>query len=276
MKIAHLLMVAGVLCGSLIAHGAAYPVQGELQLGETWADGDRTNQVLPHSSAWFSSAASGTLTSTSANGGSMTQTTAASSVDITYFTKSVNAPVILEMGQTLRMTYKISYSGLLNPGAYTRLGLFDASAKTRATADATGTSSASLFGGISGYIVEYGGTAAGTTCNIRRREQGSSSTNLLTTTATAGNPYTNLSSLKTGNFTLSEVLASGTIYDCVFEVTRTSDTRIDIHASMSRPDGMGGQVVVYNFSSGNDNADRLYHQFDMAGFAVAEIGRAHV
>ena len=44
MKIAHLLIVAGVLCGSLIAHGAAYPVQGELQLGETWADGDRTNQ----------------------------------------------------------------------------------------------------------------------------------------------------------------------------------------------------------------------------------------
>ena len=239
---------------------------GQHLLDESWADGDRTNQTLPGSAAWFSSLASHTLTVAAAGAGSMTQATPSTGVVIGYFTPS--SPVVLQVGDTLRLTYVISFSGLVNPGSFIRLGLFDTSTRHRISADAAGTNN-SAFVGAAGYIVEYGGTNQARVGNIRRREHDAASDNLITTTATAGNPYTNITSLKTGNTAFAEALADGILYTGVFEVARFSAERIDIKASLSRLDNIGGSVVLSDFTCGNENAARLYHAFDMIGFAVA-------
>ena len=259
MKRLIVLFVVGTLLGNQC-------VQGWLYLDETWADGDRTNQNLTDSAAWFSNSASSTLTATSDNGGSMTQSPTTGIV-LCYFTQTQGDLVTLEVGQTIRMKYDISFSGVPDPvtAGYLRAGLFDMSTKARITGDSTGSNNAS-FVGAAGYAVEFNGAYKDRTGDIKRRNHDATSNNLISSTSTP--QYNNITTSKTGDILFAETLANDIVYTGIIEITRLID-EIIIAGSMTRPDGEDGQFVIYDFSVVNTTAGRQYHQFDSLAFAVS-------
>ncbi|HKX28623.1 MAG TPA: immunoglobulin domain-containing protein, partial [Blastocatellia bacterium] len=77
-------------------------------LRERFADGDRTTQNLPDSTAWFTSSGSNNLTATV---GQATQIVSSSRTLLSYFTDSAAAPVSVGLNQTLTLDFTVQFTG---------------------------------------------------------------------------------------------------------------------------------------------------------------------
>jgi pectate lyase len=120
-------------------------------LDDTFADGTRTNQVLPTDSAWWASSA------LSATTGAMSIPVGSSAIlAITYFTANTTASAVLtNVGDTLTATITMTLSGV--PGTNTssgfRIGLFDfaGSGMARLTRDFSGNNT--MGTNVNGYAL---------------------------------------------------------------------------------------------------------------------------
>jgi hypothetical protein len=137
-----------VLCGFASAGRAM------VLLDDTWMDGTRTDTSLPADSAWYASTGSALVAATN----SMTLSMGGNAIlTITYFTTNTAIPVPLATGETLKASFKLTFSGVaaVNTSQGFRLGLFDFADSTlspkRVTAD--GFSNSSQGGGVQGYCL---------------------------------------------------------------------------------------------------------------------------
>lgn len=187
MKSSSLSLICG---GSLCLLAAVASAQTTTILNETWADGDRSNQNLPNSSAWFNPGHDGTLTSTT---GSMTSTSSSTRYTLTYFTSPVGGnapvPVTVDKGQVLTLSYSYSFTGISTTGTpWLRIGLFDSTTGTnsiqRISQDAQPTDQGTtlnnpIYKGYTGYMFDESNLRTGGGVNLRRRNS-STSLNLMT------------------------------------------------------------------------------------------------
>jgi hypothetical protein len=197
------------------------PLGGTLLLDDTWADSNRTNQNLPTESAWFA-ANSGTLTA-APDGGSMIGTVAPTSASQwqTYFTPPEN-PVILNVGDMIKLTMVFTPSNVASGTPPTsrglRLGLFNFSdGGTRVASDTFST-----MGGngtnVKGYLdnVNFVQTFTAAPFQIFKRT-GVENTNLMGNNT---NVYTSLGS--GGGSAGLPGFTNGTQYTFEYTVTRTA------------------------------------------------------
>jgi hypothetical protein len=81
-------------------------------LDDTWSDGTRTDQNLPMESAWYVSTASQLTAGTNA----LTLAVGSGSVmAVTYFTGNSASPAHLDLGDTLTVTFAVTFSGVAAP-----------------------------------------------------------------------------------------------------------------------------------------------------------------
>jgi pectate lyase len=140
---------------------------GTVLLDDTWADGTRTNTILPHESAWHASVASSLIAETNAMTGTFPPTS--SRTWWTYFTTNATGPVSLAPGETLRVTLEFTPSGIapLNAAHNLRLGLLNSSGGNRTTVDGGNPAGA----GVSGYALfaNFGATLTNNPLRIVER-----------------------------------------------------------------------------------------------------------
>lgn len=121
-------------------------------LHDTFADGDRTNQALPGSAAWYSSSTSGHVSVTE---GTLTQNVATGGRHLlAYF---ADTPVQVEVGQAMEVSVRFSFVNPLDRGAGFRVGMFNSAGMARVSGDNHGGTSASnsaAFELYSGYRAE--------------------------------------------------------------------------------------------------------------------------
>src|SRR3954454_24415 len=104
--------------------GLAGPARAGVLLDDTWADGTRNNQNLPTDSAWYAS----TGASLTATANSMSLAVGSGAImAVTYFTPNVAGPVQLGVGDTLKATFTLTFTGVgaPNPSQGFRMGIFD-------------------------------------------------------------------------------------------------------------------------------------------------------
>jgi len=120
---------------------------------ETFADGNRSTQNPPASLAWYLYGATGYSSSVTANTWEITPATNTPFGAIGYFTAS-GSPTALTVGQTMTLSFNISYATAVTGGAGNfRFALFD-SGGTRISSDLTSSSDAA-FNSDRGYASFY-------------------------------------------------------------------------------------------------------------------------
>ncbi len=217
-------------------------------LYEKWEDGDRSNQALPESAAWYSSQAGSTL---QAGHGKMRQELADSAMTIACFTDP-GKTVELAVGHTLRLVYTVSFHDRKD-SAFFRIGLYDTSGQDRVSSDAIGYGNVAFEGGR-GYMVNLGGLDAGDSVDLRRRRTVAARAGLMNTTEhywTADGSETSL----------GETLSDDVPYTGTFEIMRLDQDSVRVTASMRGPDGTVFQTPPYV-----DRSDTLHFAFDTVGF----------
>lgn len=135
----------------LLAAGSAWSAT---LLDDTWADGTRNNQNLPSDSAWFAS--TGSLLTASPN--AMTLAVGSGAVlALTYFTPDAAVPASLDIGDSLELTARMTFTGVAAPNSSQgfRLALVNVAdstlSPTRVSAD--GFSNSSQGNGVNGYAL---------------------------------------------------------------------------------------------------------------------------
>src|SRR3954452_17323807 len=155
-------------------------------LDDTWADGTRNNQNLPVESAWYAS----TGASLTAAANSMSLAVGSGAImAVTYFTTNVAGPVQLGVGDTLKATFTLTFTGVGVPNGSQgfRIGIFDFADSTlspkRVSADFSGNNSQGS--GVQGYsLFQNMGTAFTNTAPMEiRRRTGLTDTGLLGTSS---------------------------------------------------------------------------------------------
>jgi len=144
---------AAGLFGCFVAVGCLVaPAQAAVIVDDTWADGNRTSTALPTDCAWYAQVASSLV----ASPGSMTGTAnpTSSRLWLTYFTTSPSEPVVVPVGEMLKLTLQFVPASM-NSGTNSRgvrIGLFDSSAGARIEGDFN--SSTAVSGtGVTGYML---------------------------------------------------------------------------------------------------------------------------
>ena len=89
-------------------------------LRERFADGNRTNQLLPGSSAWFSSSGSSNV---SVVGSELRQVVTSSRTIVTYFTDSSGRPATLSPGESITASFTFRLTTIDSTGDNFRVGL---------------------------------------------------------------------------------------------------------------------------------------------------------
>ncbi len=242
----NLLIIATAFC--------ALPLLGQTTiLDETWSDGERSTQNLPNSAAWYSSGASSTLTLTA---GSMTQLVGGTTaMDIAYLTGAYNSTIDLGIGESLRLSYDISFANRTTGSGYVRVGLYNTLVDPRITADGGGTANAAYLG-ATGYILNTGGLNLGSSVDFRRRTSPTSN-NLMSSTSA----YATLA----GSTTFAGTVANDTIYAGLLEITRTDASTTSVFASLTAPD----DSVVYSLTASDSSSH--YSQFNTVGFISSSV-----
>ncbi len=222
-------------------------------LDETWSDGERGTQNLPGSAAWYSSGASNTLTATA---GSMTQLVGGTTaMDIAYLTGAYNSTIDLGIGESLRLSYDISFANRTGSG-YFRVGLFNTVVDPRIAADEGGASSNPAYLGANGYMVNTGGLDTGNSVDFRRRTSATSQ-NLMSSTSA----YFTLA----GATTFASSVTNDGSYAGVLEITRTGDTDTTLFTSLTGPDN----TVLY--SHGSSDSASHYYRFNTFGIISSSV-----
>jgi hypothetical protein len=195
-------------------------------LNDSFVDLDRTNQALPESAAWYYGAhhatAANAFTSLNASSGSLVwdHSNAGNnsfSAIWAYLTPS-GSPVSLLEGETIRLTFDVSFSGgsFSTSGNAFRFSLFN-SGGNRVSQDFAGTSEAGIafgttFSGWRGYEATLPvNTTANATADFILRERTGSGNGL----NTSGN-WTTLA----GSTVAEPLFAASTTYSGVLEITR--------------------------------------------------------
>ncbi len=249
---------------SLISLGAtllvAATASAGLVLSETWSDGDRTNLDLPTSTAWYTSRPTDTLMATAADGGSMTQSMSAGSAHVIgYLTPA--GTIDLAIGESIKLTFEVSFQNLSGNGNYFRFGLFDSTAvDPRIAVD---NNWGGGYTGTRGFMVNVTALNQGAKVDLQRRfANNSNGTLIASTSAYFGNPV-NLHDM------LSESLVSDVIYTGTMVVTRSCDAENIVSASMTGPDG-----TIFNLGTWSEtNANVAATGFDLVAFALNETDR---
>jgi hypothetical protein len=228
---------------------------GQIMISESWADGDRTNQSLPNSLAWYSSRATGTLTASSADGGSMTQSTDGSSAHVVGFLTNTHGQKIeLVVGQSIQLTFEVSFQNLGATGNYFRFGLFDSSqVDPRITVDGNGGGG---YAGTRGFMVNVENISENADVNWRRRASINTNGTLIAST----NGYY---STVTGATKLAEALVSDVIYTGILTVMRSAEGANIVTGSLSGPNG-----IVFEMGSWTETTPAVVTSgFDTVAFA---------
>jgi hypothetical protein len=100
-------------------------------LRERFADGLRTNQALPGSSAWFSSSGSSNV---SVVGSELRQFVSASRTIVTYFTDTSAQPATLSPGESVTASFNFRLTAIDSTGDNFRMGLLRSVANPAAVA----------------------------------------------------------------------------------------------------------------------------------------------
>jgi hypothetical protein len=233
-------------------------VSGQMVVNETWADGDRTNQSLPHSVAWYSSGASRGLTATSANGGSMSQFLGNTSHVVGFITDNSGERIELAVGQAIQLSFEVSFQHLMTAGGLFRFGLFDSSAvNPRIARDNNGTGD---YAGTRGFMVNMANVNKGAAVNWRRRSAGRNTGNLITNT----NDYF---STVIGATSLAEGLESDVIYTATLTVVRSGVSENVVTGSLTGPNGVVYEMGAYT----ENNAPVFTSGFDTVAIASSAL-----
>jgi hypothetical protein len=247
---------------SLISLGAtllvAATASAGLVLSETWSDGDRTNLDLPTSTAWYTSRPTDTLTATAADGGSMTQSMSAGSAHVIgYLTPA--GTIDLAIGESIKLTFEVSFHNLSGNGNYFRFGLFDSTAvDPRIAVD---NNWGGGYTGTRGFMVNVTGQNQGASVDMRRRSDGRTGGSLILSTADYF--QSNVTD------TLSEALVSDVIYTGSMVVTRSGTAENIVSASLTGPNGIIFSLAPYTETS----TAVVSTGFDLVAFALNETGR---
>lgn len=174
------------MAGATVAPRSACAV---VLLDDSFTDGDRTNQSLTSSAAWFylrNNATSGgsnppSLTASADNEGQLIYSLGASTGStaniVGHFT-ATDSPYVLQVGETLVLTIDVSLDAIPADGAAfgntpIRFGLFN-SGGSRVTADNTADFQSSAFFGDRGYSAWFNPDGSTTAIHQVRERVGSS------------------------------------------------------------------------------------------------------
>jgi hypothetical protein len=237
------LLTGGALC-------LCTPASATVIVDDFWADGMRTN--LPFSSSnsvWYSSVGAALTATNGAMIGTMAATT--SRTWTSYFTTNAASPVVLAVGETLKVTMAFTPTNVVasNNNTGFRIGLYDSSSGTRVSLEASPAGE-----NVQGYML---GANFGTTFGSI------SSTNplqLFVRTDLTNNALLSSSSVYTslgsgGALKGSTGFASETPYTFTFSVYRTNSSSVVITTEFT-----GGALSGEKLSI-TDSATNLY-QFD--------------
>jgi len=221
------------------------------RLDESWTDGERSDQALPGSAAWYSSLGPNTLTS---EAGSMNQTLPGTHTQVVAYITEPGEKVALEIGETLRLHFKVSFLGTdYTSLGFVRFGLFDTSMNPRLSGDGQGHAN-THFSNSTGYVCTLNDFRAGSKVYFRNRN-GSSAGDLI-------NRLDQLTVFQPG-VSMVSTLESGVVHDAVFELTRVKENQMNLHSSLSTSDGQ----ILYTLSV--TDIVEAYHEFDTLAFLSA-------
>lgn len=186
-------------------------------LNDTFADTDRTNQALPGSAQWFTSASNSTANIDAAGGALVTKN---GLTTLSYFT-AADAPVELAVGESLTLTFTVSLSATTDAVGNFRVGLYDSG--TRLAADNFGNTNAAFTGSYAGYLAV---TNVGASSNnaFRVYERGSS-TSLI---AGSVSNYAQTGSAAGGAF---KAFVANNVYTGAIVLSRTAESTMSISQS---------------------------------------------
>ena len=217
----------------------------------------QTTTLISESSnpaTWFNSSASGT---TLASDGKLSVT--AGRHALTYFAPSAT-PQALAAGETLQVTFDLSFTTVGTTSGGFRVGLFDSNGATRPTANGV----SSGFQGYDGYAFTFTpnpGTDSNS-LNLRRRLTTGSDQLLSTLTDT----YSVYSSGTSSGSASGQVFQTGTVYAATYSVSRGSGNALTIDFNVTGGGAGWSFGKSYSITGPNDLA------FD--AFAVLSVSTA--
>ncbi|MEJ5238480.1 MAG: immunoglobulin domain-containing protein [Limisphaera sp.] len=233
------------------------PTPPGLVLQDTWADGDRvTGPVSPSNSVWFASSTGSLIFLDGLLYGQ--PATGSSRLWIGYFTDDTetNLPVHLEVGRSLKVTWRWNSSQIVPSGGNLRVGLFDyADGGQRVTGDNFGSGSAGNGLNVRGYmaVIDYAQTFGSAPINLRARTA-LGSANLMGSTGDYALSMVTGPTNAVGQPAFQDLVN----YTLEFTVTRLALNEVEVSVTIT--DGTNTWSV-----SARDNV-YAYHRFD--AFAV--------
>ena len=208
----------------------------------------QTTTLISESSnpaTWFNSSASGT---TLASDGKLSVT--AGRHALTYFAPSAT-PQALAAGETLQVTFDLSFTTVgTTPGGF-RVGLFDSNGATRPTANGV----SSGFQGYDGYAFTFTpnpGTDSNS-LNLRRRLT-TGSDQLLSTIADTTYSIFNSGNSSSSGSASGQVFQTGTVYAATYSVSRGSGNALTIDFNVTGGGAGWNFGKSYSITGPNDLA----------------------
>ena len=186
-------------------------------LNDTFADGDRTTQSPPSSAQWLVSGTSGNMNVT---GGALVSTS--SMTNVAYFT-AAGSPVTLAAGESLTLSFSVSFSSVSNSVGLFRVGLFNSG--TRLANDNFQNTNAAFTGSYAGYFGAVNTGATSGTNILRVYERPNTLNTLL---AGSISNYTQTGGSVGGAF---KTFVAGNVYSGVLTLSRTDATTVSIFQS---------------------------------------------
>jgi hypothetical protein len=190
------------------------------------------NDDLSSMSGWFNSSTSGISL---LNGG---LSVSAGRHALTYFAPSAT-PQALASGETLQVTFDLSFTTVGTTSGGFRVGLFDSNGATRPTANGVSTT----FQGYNGYAFTFTPNPGADSNSLNLRKRLTDGTNQLLNSITDG---TNYSIFNSGNSSSSgsasgQVFQTGTVYAATYSISRGSGNALTIDFSVT------GGAAGWNF-----------------------------
>ena len=232
---------------------AAASLGAQTLLNDDFSDGDRTNQALPNSGAWYFGSGVATGSSTVTDGVLQLDNGTASNLQAwTYFTPATPLTLNLRESITVHFTFTITQpgtGGALSTGPSVRFGLTNST--TRVTADKLSGITDANWNSLKGYSawVNANSSTTATTSALRQRT-GSNDT------FWAGGAHTDVASFTAvPNAVLT--LVTGTPYDVTFQVTRTAASSVHLSTLIKQ----GANTVLTMEGSDEDDILTTFDTF---------------
>lgn len=119
--------LVAALLGLAVAIGRPVPATASTitLLNDTFADGDRTNQDLPDSAAWYFGSSTAGAGATASSGALVLDNNGSSTVATTAYFTPIASPRTLYIGDIVTLAFDFSYTGTGSLTTGLRFGLFD-------------------------------------------------------------------------------------------------------------------------------------------------------